>query len=80
MAAYEVDNKFNKVRVWCPQLPVLTPLIELLHKTKRHHSTADKHCVLDMPRTMSLVCCLEATLRCNSAGLGPPTTSADSPY
>ena len=49
-----MDNRFNKLLAQCPQLPVLTPHIEPLHKTKRHDSTAGKHCVLDMHHTKSL--------------------------
>ena len=40
--------------VWCTQLPVLIPHLELLHRTTRHDSTADKHCVPDMHHTKSL--------------------------
>ena len=40
--------------VWCTQLPVLIPHLELLHRPNRHDSTADKHCVPVMHHTQSL--------------------------
>ena len=40
--------------VWCTELPVQIAAIELLHGTKGHDSTADKHCVFDMHHKKSL--------------------------